>query len=84
MPDGTSYPYATLSSGDITEEVLDTDLNQTLYRFTIRAVNVAKDKADVEATMRKLADDFLAELRKRENQTLDGTVDRFLPYTLSW
>lgn len=47
-------------------------------------MNVAKDKATAEATMRKLADDILAELRKRGNQTLSGTVDNILPFSLSW
>ena len=47
-------------------------------------MNVADDKVATEATMRKLADDILAELRKRANQTLGGTVDRFLPFSLTW
>ena len=84
VPEGASYPYATLTTGEATEEALDTSTNTTLYRFTIRAVNVAKDKATAEATMRKLADDILAELRKRANQTLGGTVDNILPFSLSW
>lgn len=84
VPTSPEYPYATISSGDATEDTLDTELNKTLYRFTIRAVNVSEDKVATETTMRKLADDILAELRKRENQTLGGTVDRFLPYTLTW
>jgi hypothetical protein len=84
VPTSPTYPYATLSTGEATEESLDTATNTTLYRFTIRAVNVAEDKVTTETTMRKLADDILAELRKRANQTLGGTVDRFLPFTLSW
>ena len=84
VPDSPSYPYATLSSGEMKEEELDTWSNIALYSFTIRAVNVAIDKETSEATMRWLADDLLSELRKRENQTLGGTVDRFLPYTLNW
>lgn len=84
VPTTPGYPYATLSTGEATEESLDTELNSTLYRFTIRAVNVSEDKVATETTMRKLADDLLAELRKRENQTLGGTVDRFLPFSLNW
>ena len=84
VPTSPEYPYATISTGEATEESLDTELNSTLYRFTIRAVNVAEDKVATETTMRKLADDILAELRKRGNQTLSGTVDRFLPFTLTW
>lgn len=84
VPETTSYPYATISNGDANEKALDTSNNVALYRFTIRAVNVTQDKVAGEATMRRLADDILAELRKRANQTLGGTVDRFLPYTLTW
>lgn len=84
VPESTSYPYATITTGEATETTLDTSLNATLYRFTIRAVNVAEDKATTEATMRLLADDILAELRKRVNQELGGTVDNVLPYTLNW
>lgn len=84
VPTSPEYPYATISTWEATEESLDTSINQTLYRFTIRAVNVADDKVATEATMRKLADDILAELRKRANQTLGGTVDRFLPFSLTW
>jgi hypothetical protein len=84
VPEGASYPYAVIANGDATEQALDTSMNQTLYRFTIRCVNVAKDKVTAEATMRKLADDILAELRKGANSQLGGTVDRFLPFTLSW
>lgn len=70
----------------MTEESLDTAYNQALYRFTIRAVDVSTDKAQVETTMRGLADDLLAELRKRANLQLGGIVDRVLPFevTFSW
>lgn len=84
VPESASYPYAVISNGDATEQSLDTSMNQTLYRFTIRCVNVAKDKVSAEATMRRLADDVMAELRKGANSQLGGTVDRFLPFTLSW
>lgn len=84
VPETTDYAYAVISNGDATEQSLDTSLNQTLYRFTIRCVTVAKDKVSAEATMRRLADDVMAELRKGANSQLGGTVDRFLPFTLSW
>lgn len=80
----TGYPYATLTPKQAEEESLDTAFNQTLYKFVIRAVDVNKDKAVMEATMRKLADDILGELRKGGNQTFGGTVDRVLPFTVSW
>jgi len=80
----TGYPYATLTPKQAEEESLDTAFNQTLYKFVIRAVDVNKDKAVMEATMRKLADDILGELRKGANQTFGGTVDRVLPFTVSW
>jgi hypothetical protein len=85
VPDaGTGYPYATVSPKQSQEESLDTAFNLASYKFTIRAVSVDKDKSAMEQTMRKLADDILAELRKRSHQTFDGTVDRVLPFTLSW
>jgi len=84
VPTSTTYPYAVVSTGEATEEILDTSTNKTLYRFWIRAVNVADDKASTETTMRRLADDILAELRKRAHQNLGGTVDNVLPFTLSW
>lgn len=84
VPTSITYPYAVVSTGEATEEILDTSTNKTLYRFWIRAVNVADDKASTETTMRRLADDILAELRKRAHQNLGGTVDNVLPFTLSW
>ncbi len=84
VPEAIEYPYATISNGDANEKALDNQFNITLYRFIIRVVNIGTDKVAVEATLRQLADEIMAELRKRENQTLGGTVDRFLPYTLTW
>ena len=84
VPSSPVYPYIVLAAGDAVEDELDTASNQTLYSYTIRAVTVAKDKDSMEDTMRQLADDVLAELRKRANQTLAGTADRFLPFTVSW
>lgn len=66
---GTGYPYATLTPKAAEEESLDTSTNQILYSFVIRAQDVQKDKATMEATMRRLCDDILAELRKRANIT---------------
>lgn len=67
--DELGFPYACVVTKGVTEEALDTANNQALYRFTIRAVDVSTDKAQVETTMRGLADDLLAELRKRANMT---------------
>lgn len=36
----TGYPYATITPKDAEETFLDTALNQTSYRFLIRAVDV--------------------------------------------
>jgi hypothetical protein len=70
IPDtDTGYPYATITPKDAEEEFLDTALNQTSYRFIIRAVDVGKDKGQMESTMRKLADDILGELRKEAHET---------------
>lgn len=80
----TGYPYATLTPKQAEEEALDTAFNLTTYKFIIRAVDVNKDKTTMEATMRRLADDILAELRKQANQTFGGTVDRVLPFTVAW
>lgn len=63
---------------------MDTVYNQALYRFIIRACDVNKDKAQLETTIRSLADEILAELRKRANLTFDGTVDRVLPFTVTF
>lgn len=83
---GTGYPYATIGTPEAEENVLDTATNETVYKFTIRSVDVNKDKANMEQTMRRLADDILTELRKAANQTFGGTVDRVFPFTVkfSW
>ena len=47
-------------------------------------VDVNKEKSTMEQNMRKLADDILAELRKKAHTTFDGTVDRVLPFTTKW
>lgn len=80
----TGYPYAcvVLKEGD--EEALDTFNNAANYRFFIRAVDVNKDKAAMEQTMRQLCDEIMAELRKAGHQTLGGTVDRVQPFKISW
>lgn len=80
----TGYPYATISPASAVEEELDTATNQTLYKFVIRAVDASNSKATMEATMRNLCDEILAELRKGAHQTFGGTVDRVLPFNVSW
>jgi len=63
--DEDGFPYACVISKGSTEEHLDTATNKALYRFIIRACDVNKDKATTEETIRSLADEILAELRKR-------------------
>jgi hypothetical protein len=38
----------------------------------------------MESTIRAVADDMLAELRKRSNMLLGGTVDRVLPFDVTF
>lgn len=33
VPTSITYPYAVVSTGEATEEILDTSTNKTLYRF---------------------------------------------------
>ena len=80
----SGYPYATLTPKVVEEDSLDTATNKTLYKFLIRGVHCIKDKSTMEATMRRLCDDILAELRKGAHQTFDGTVDRVLPFHVDW
>lgn len=45
LPETVSgYPYVILTPGETTEESQDTAYNQTLYNFTLRAVDVSTDK----------------------------------------
>lgn len=84
--DDSGFPYACVINRGATEEHLDTATNQTLYRFVVRACDVNKDKAQTETTVRSLVDEVLAELRKREHINFGGTVDRVLPFevTFGW
>lgn len=84
--DDDGFPYACIIAKGATEEHLDTATNQTLYRFVIRACDVNKDKAQTEVTVRSLVDEILAELRKRAHINFGGTVDRVLPFevTFGW
>lgn len=82
--DDSGFPYACVVSRGGTEENLDTATNQALYRFSIRACDVNKDKAQTETTIRSLVDEILAELRKRANIQFGGAVDRVLPFEVSY
>ena len=77
--DDDGYPYMCIVDKGATEEVLDTAMNQTLYSFAIRVVDVNKNRAQTVETVRKLTDALLVELRKREHLTLGGVADRVLP-----
>lgn len=78
------YPYATICTGSLEEEILDTTSNEAVYNFIIRVIDVNKNKATMEANMRALADDIMAELRKEINETLAGTVNRVAPFKIDW
>lgn len=79
-----SYPYAIITTKDWSEDMLDTSTNYSEFKFIIRVVNVNKDVSNMEAVMRQLCDDIFTELRKGANKTLSGTVDYFLPTSVSW
>jgi len=66
-----SVPCATITPLDTVETVLDTITNQDIVPFRIRIVDKNKDIANMEARMRTLADEVLAELRKKTNITLN-------------
>jgi len=69
-----SVPCATITPLDIVEIPLDTVTNMDTVPFRIRVVDKNKSVESMEARMRTLADELLAELRKRENITLNWTV----------
>ena len=81
---GTGYPYATLTPGEMQEDVLDTAWNQATYKYVVRVNDLNEDKADMEQTMRQLADTIMAGLRTSANQTFGGTVDKVLPFMVTW
>ena len=67
-------PCATITPLEATEIPLDTANNTDTVPFRIRVVDKNKSIVTMEARMRTLCDDLLAELRKRENITLNWTV----------
>lgn len=67
-------PCATITPLEATEIPLDTANNTDTVPFRIRVVDKNKSISSMEARMRTLCDDLLAELRKRENITLNWTV----------
>jgi hypothetical protein len=69
VPDGDAYPFATISTGQFDEDVEDTKTNLAKYNFTVRVVDVNKDKATMELNMRAVADDIMAEMRKAAHDT---------------
>jgi len=79
----TSVPCATITPLDVTEWVLDTVTNIDTLPFRIRVVDKNKDLANMEARMRTLADDILAELRKKENITLWWNACN-MTFTIGW
>jgi len=66
-----SVPAATITPLDTTEVVLDTVTNMDTIPFRIRVVDKNKNVETMEARMRLLADNIIAELRKKENITLN-------------
>lgn len=79
-----TYPYAIITTKDGTENMLDTSTNYSEFNFIIRVVNINKNVSTMEDVMRQLCDDIMTELRKGVNKTLSGTVDYFLPTSISW
>lgn len=77
-------PFACIITSGATEEMLDTQTNQTVYNYKIRVIDTDKNKSTLENNMRQLCDDILAELRKEANETLQGEAVRFLPFTVEW
>ena len=69
-----SVPAATITPLDTTEVVLDTVTNMDTIPFRIRVVDKNKNVETMEARMRLLADNIIAELRKKENITLNWTA----------
>lgn len=82
--DDSGFPYACLITKGATEDNLDTAYNQITYTYIIRICDANKDKSTMETTIRAVADDMLAELRKRSNMLLWGVVDRVLPFEVSF
>jgi len=82
--DESGFPYSCIVTNTATEESLDSCNNQTLYQFLIRTIDATKSKVITETVLRTICDRFLTELRKRENITLGGVVDRLLPFEVTW
>ena len=78
-----TVPCASITPLDSTEIVLDTITNQDNIPFRIRVVDKNKDQANMEARMRLLADQILAELRKKENITLGWTICN-MTFAINW
>ena len=78
------FPYACVVNKTAEEEALDTANNQTLYHFVLRVCDVNSTKTQVEQNIRNCADQLLAELRKRENMTFGGTVDKVYPFQVNF
>jgi len=78
-----SVPCATITPLDTVETVLDTITNQDIVPFRIRIVDKNKDIANMEARMRTLADEVLAELRKKTNITLNWATLN-MTFTVTW
>ncbi len=78
------FPYAIISTKDWVEDIIDTANNISTKNFTIRVINVNKNVEVMEDMMRTLCDSIIAELRKEANETLWGTVYKFIPFTIQW
>ena len=78
-----SVPSATITPLDTIETVLDTVNNQDDISFRIRVVDKNKSVALMEARMRTLCDAIIAELRKKTNITLGGTICN-MTFNITW
>ena len=78
-----NVPVATITPLDTAETVLDTVTNMDVIPFRVRVVDKNKNVATMESRMRTLADEIIAELRKKENITLNGSVCN-MTFWITW
>lgn len=79
-----SYPIAKISVMDWEWSFFDTNTNKFISQYKIVILNENKTVATSEPIMRELIDEILIELHKKDNVTLWGIVDRFVPISVNW